>query len=514
MATQSTSTTSGVTRITGTYSGLDVDALVKAGLSNDQNKLDKAKQSEQIMEWKQEQYRKIMKDVTDFNNKYLSSTGEKSLVLSSDWNAMKATSSNEAAVTASAATGADVANYTVNVTQLAKAASATLSSTSSNFKADNYITVTDEKSGTPKQIKLRGSNQQEIAKNLNSDLSTAGIQVTAKYSDFASGGDGGLVLESSVLGAKNKFSVTIQSSSAPNTDLTDSKLTVSDGQNAKATIKDSVSGVTKTYTGNSNQVTYNGVTFGFKDVTTTAATVSATKDTSTIADKLTSFVTDYNSLMTEINGKLYETYDKSYQPLTDTQKEAMTDSQIEKWNTKAQTGLLRKDEYLTNLASDMKETMTTIMKGSGFNLEKLGITPVQDYGSKNGTYTITDKSKLTSALNDNFDKVYELFNKTSSATTWTKAATTDGILSKLKVAFYNNVTGSDSKMAKKAGVEGYSTDLNNELTKAMTTQKTLIDTLEDKIKDKETSLYNKYSSLETQLSSLDSQAGTLSSYFS
>lgn len=505
MATQSTSTTSGVTRITGTYSGLDVDALVKAGLSNDQNKLDKAKQSEQVMEWKQEQYRKIMKDVTDFNNKYLSSTGEKSLVLSSDWNAMKATSSNEAAVTATAATGANVGNYTVNVTKLATPASCQISQTDFLSAAKININGTD--------YTLTGSTASARAADLNSQLSKAGVKINAKYSDFANNGTGGLVLESQTLGTGTTFTAKL------NTDS--SNRTITAGTNLNATINDGKSTYTIDDTNNtdknkSNSITLDNVTYNFKDVTTTsgAVKVSTTKDTSAVADKLTSFVTDYNSLMTEINGKLYETYDKSYQPLTDSQKEAMTDSQIEKWNTKAQTGLLRKDEYLTNLASDMKETMTTMMSGSGFNLEKLGITPVQDYGSKNGTYTITDKSKLTSALNDNFDKVYELFNKTSSTTTWTKAATTDGILSKLKVAFYNNVTGSDSKMAKNAGVEGYSTELNNELTKAMTNQKTLIDTLEDKIKDKETSLYNKYSALETQLSTLDSQSGTLSSYFS
>ena len=504
MATQSTSTSSGVTRITGTYSGLDVDALVTAGVATDQSKLDKANQAEQIMEWKQEQYRTIMTDVTNFSNKYLTSTGDKSLVLSTDWNAMTATSDNTA-VTATASTDATAKNYTVNVTQLAKAASTTILSSNTDFAAGKSITVKDS-SGTSKTITLSGNTQQEIAKNLNSSLSAAGVKVSASYSDFANSGSGGLVLQSQSLGSSSTFSATLEST----------PLSITAGTNLHATVNDGTDTYTVDDTHNpskntSNSLTLDNVTFNAKAVTTTAATVTTTKDTSTISDKLTSFVDDYNTILKEINGKIYETYDKSYAPLTDTQKASMSETQITKWETKAQTGLLRKDEYLTSLASDMKNAMSTMMSGTGFNLEKLGITPVEDYGSLNGTYKVTDKTKLTSALANNFSKVYDLFNNTSSTTTFSKAASTDGILSKLKVGLYNNVTGSSSKMAKEAGVDGYSTSVNNELTKAMTTQKTLIDTLEEKLKDKETALYTKYSTLETKLSSLESSSSSLSS---
>lgn len=589
MASQSTSST-GVTRITGTYSGLDVDSLVKAGLAGDQSKLDKAKQSEQIMEWRQEQYRTIMSDVTKFTNKYLTGTGENSLTFSSDWNTMKATSDN-AAVTVTASTDAPEANYTVNVTKLATAASSTINTSDARLTTSNgSIVVTSNGKSTTITLPTEPNTYTQedkakiFAKYINSSLSSAGLDVSAKYSDFANGGAGGIVFESKTLGSSSTFTI-------------DGASPTIAGQDAVATIKDNASGVTKTYQGNTNQVTYNNTTFKFNNVTpvtkttttkTTAdgitdnndsvadppttttnadgstttkgtikpnatttttttittssdgkttttivkttdtsatpktteqttiassnpTTISTTKDVSTVADKITSFVDDYNTLMKEINGKIYETYNKSYAPLTDEQRKAMSDSEITKWETKAKTGLLRKDDYLTNLASDMKEVMTSMMKGSGLNLEKIGISPVEDYGSGNGTYVVKDKSKLTSALQNNFDKVYELFNSMSSDSTATKSTSTDGILSKLNVALYNNVTKSDSKMAKKAGVDSSSTDLNNEMTKVMKDQKTLIDTMEDKLKDKETSLYNKYSALETKLSSLDSSSSYLTS---
>ena len=57
-------------------------------------------------------------------------------------------------------------------------------------------------------------------------------------------------------------------------------------------------------------------------------------------------------------------------PLTDEQKKAMTDNQITSWETKAQTGLLRKDSDLERIASAMKSAMSSVMSGSGLYLEK------------------------------------------------------------------------------------------------------------------------------------------------
>ena len=48
-------------RITGLASGLDIDGLVESMLSNDQARVDKAKQAKQTLEWQQEAYVDIIK---------------------------------------------------------------------------------------------------------------------------------------------------------------------------------------------------------------------------------------------------------------------------------------------------------------------------------------------------------------------------------------------------------------------------------------------------------------------
>ena len=128
----------------------------------------------------------------------------------------------------------------------------------------------------------------------------------------------------------------------------------------------------------SNTLIIDGVTFKFNGTTGNEDVVLTGKtDGTELKDKIVEFINDYNELLGHINGKLYEKYDRSYLPLTDEDKEGLSDSEIEKLEKKAQTGLLRNDSYLRNFSDDMKLTMTTILEGSGLSLEKIGINPVK-----------------------------------------------------------------------------------------------------------------------------------------
>jgi flagellar hook-associated protein 2 len=251
-------------------------------------------------------------------------------------------------------------------------------------------------------------------------------------------------------------------------------------------------------------------------------TLTGTNDVTDLQTKITSFVNDYSTLIKTINGKIYETYNKDYPPLTDTQKTSMSETEITKWETKAQVGLLKNDSYMEKLASDMKETMTTLMKSTGLNLEKIGITPVGDYTTKNGTFTV-DSTKLKSALEGtltnnkgtlSLDDVKSLFldgnNSVTSFSTTVDAKS--GILAKLKVALNNNVCSSTSEFSKKAGNEEYATTAyTNELYLYLQDQSTLIDDLDTKLTDREDALYAKYSTMETNLNKLSSSSSLFSS---
>ena len=76
-----TSTPSGMTgagggnmlRITGMASGLDVDAMVKKMMAAEQTKIDKAKQAQQTVQWKQDAYQDIINNIKDIQNTYFNS---------------------------------------------------------------------------------------------------------------------------------------------------------------------------------------------------------------------------------------------------------------------------------------------------------------------------------------------------------------------------------------------------------------------------------------------------------
>lgn len=115
---------SNTNRITGLATGMDTDAMIKNMMTAEQNKIDKANQDKQTLEWKQEAYVDIIKDLKSLQDTYLDIAGSKdtSLVRSSAYTGSKATSGNEDILTASTYPGAINGTYQVKVEQMAEAA--------------------------------------------------------------------------------------------------------------------------------------------------------------------------------------------------------------------------------------------------------------------------------------------------------------------------------------------------------------------------------------------------------
>lgn len=250
--------------------------------------------------------------------------------------------------------------------------------------------------------------------------------------------------------------------------------------------------------------TDNGTT---QDVTTYDSPTSLTSspNITDLKDKIVKFVNDYNTLLKSINTKLFEKRDKDYMPLTDDQKKEMTEDQITAWETKAKTGLLRRDSDLERIVGQMKSAMSTVMSGTGSYLEKIGITPVKDYSDKNGMFTI-DEDKLTQALEEDAGNVKDLFTRVASTTDTNDKG---GILTKLAATLKSEFKTSTASLAKKAGLIGSSTEYDNNLTKSINDKTTLIKKLNSQLSTKETALYKKYSDLETIMGKLNSQQSSL-----
>ena len=471
------------TRATNLTGLIDIDSLVEANLLRQKTKINTATQKMKVEQYKQEQYREVITKSKKFYNKYCDILSGGNLLSSSTYNAMKATSSDSSSVTATASTTAKAGNYKVNITQVATSAKVELSDLTVGT-----IKIND------KDITISGTNREELIASLNQGLAENGIKATAKYSDFANNGSGGIIIQTEAKGSSamlkvndgvEVFGTNIQGTITDMSTNTEYKLEEH---------KDKIDG---------NSIKLDGVTFNFTDKTNGDVTIGVKADGTELKDKIVEFINDYNELLGHINVKLYEEYDRSYLPLTDEDKEGLSDSEIEKLEKKAQTGLLKNDSYLRNFADDMKMTMSTVLtsgQNKGLSLEKIGIKPVEDYSTQNGLFTI-DEDKLLSAIEENPDGIKELFSGK------------DGIVTKLSDNLKDHATGTFSRLAKKAGVADGVTANTNEMTKDIEERKKLITQMQTALQEKEDALYIKYSTLESNLASLQSQQSSLSSYF-
>lgn len=197
----------------------------------------------------------------------------------------------------------------------------------------------------------------------------------------------------------------------------------------------------------------------------------------------------------------------SYEPLTDDEKEKMSDKEIEKWEQKIKDPLLKNDTTLSGVMTAMQSAMSSAVEINGkkysfssFGIHTLGYLNAADNeqnayhidGDEDDTNTSGNTDKLMAAINNDPDSVMTFMQQIS-----------------------NN-------LYKAIGDKMSSTSLSSAFTiyndKQMSTEYSdytkLIKEWETKISDKEEYYYKKFSAMESSLAKLNSTQSSLSSYFS
>lgn len=295
------------------------------------------------------------------------------------------------------------------------------------------------------------------------------------------------------------------------------------GTNAKATIDG------KTYESDTNKLNvanviynFNGVSAKNADGTYQASTISVSQDTDKIVDNVKKFVETYNTLIDSLNTKYREEKNTDYKPLTKKQEGEMTESQIDKWNEKAKSGLLYHDNNIYSIISDMREslytkvdavdTVLTDSKGNKYSynsMSSIGIT-----SSTNQGHITLDEEKLKKALTEDPDCVYQLFasdqdstyvagstNKNQADTYTSKS---DYLNTGIANRLYNSMTTNISKLESYAGTSK-ETDDESYLGKLITNMNTKMTSFQTLMKSYESKLYEKYDAMEVALSKLGTQ---------
>lgn len=264
------------------------------------------------------------------------------------------------------------------------------------------------------------------------------------------------------------------------------------------------------YTGSSNSFSVNGLNITAQVVTgdgdANAISITTATDTQGIYDKIKDFLSQYNSLINEITSLYNADSAKGYEPLTDDEKDAMSDTEVEKWEQKIKDSLLRRDDNLESLMSAMTSAMSGAVEVNGkkmylsnFGIKTLGYlnAPANQQnayhidGDEDDANSSGNADKLMTAITNDPDTVINFMQ---------------GLASNL----YNSV---HKKMQSSSLSSIYTVYNDKEMASEYSDYTDLIKKWEEKLQDKEDYYYKKFSSMETALSKLNSQTSSLSGLF-
>ncbi len=202
---------------------------------------------------------------------------------------------------------------------------------------------------------------------------------------------------------------------AEGTDAAGLGMVVVKAQNASVTVNGA------TLTSEDSTLTVNGLTLNILDSTEgKEVSITVSKDTSAVYDTIKDFISEYNSILKSMNTGYNAATARGYDPLTDDQKKAMTDDEIEKWEGKIKSSLLRRDNTLSGLISSFRNNMMGSYKasdGKTYSLASLGITTSTDYkeggllhikGDEDDDVFGDEENKLQKMLDEDPDLVMEI----------------------------------------------------------------------------------------------------------
>lgn len=227
--------------------------------------------------------------------------------------------------------------------------------------------------------------------------------------------------------------------------------------------------------------------------------ISVTNDTSAIYDTIKDFITEYNSVLTEMNKYYGADSAKGYDILTDEEKDAMSESEVEKWETKIKDSLLRRDTTLSGIVSSFRNNMmgmVTASNGKRYALSSLGISTSADYaeggllhikGDEDDSEYADDENVLKKMLEEDPDTVTQ-------------------VLTKLGDNLYQDL---QKKMSFTKMSSAFTFYNDKEMASQLSDYKKDISTWQDKLNEIEDRYYKQFTAMEKALANLQSQQNSL-----
>ncbi len=493
-------------RMSGLMSGLDTESLIQELVSARRTKVDNAVKAQKKLEWKQEAWKDMNSKIKNLRTKYINN-----MRFTTSYMKKSTKVSDDSAV--SVITGENAVNgvQELTVEKLAKTAYLTGAQI-----GDGSLTATS----TFKDLGLVGQEVADDTKigsiTLNKGEETLTLDITAStsISDVLTWmkDEGGL---NANFDAKNgRFFVSAKESGAANNFtmngtggvLSALGLSISSGakkitgQDAEITLNDA------TFTSTTNVFDINGLTFtALNETKGNVVTVTTQDDVDGIYDMVKDFLKEYNAVINEMD-KLYNADSaKGYEPLTDEEKEAMSETEAEKYEKKIKDALLRNDSNLSSVSSALKEVMSAgiTVNGKTMFLNSFGIETL-------GYFEAPDNEK----------NAYHIAGDADDEATSGKADVLKGMIAsepETVVSFFTQLSKNlydkmESLSKSQDGYRTYGSFYDDKKMKAdYADYTTKIKELEDKLADYEDKWYAKFADMETALAKMQSNTNAVTS---
>ncbi len=271
------------------------------------------------------------------------------------------------------------------------------------------------------------------------------------------------------------------------------------------------------FTSESNSFSINGLTINAMATTTTEAKIAAgtadddalsittATDSQGLYDSIKDLFSEYNSLINEMTSHYNAASARGYDMLSDDEISEMTDDQVEKWESKIKSSLLRNDTTLSGIISSLTGALSGqySVNGKNFSLASFGIQTLGLTNSEKNEYNAYhiygDADDDT--VSDKEDKLLAMINKDPEAVS--------GFFQQVFQKLYTNISDKMSATSMSSSMTIYN---DKEMAKEYSSWNTTISQWEKKVTDMEDSYYRKFSAMETALSKMQSNASQLSSY--
>ena len=260
------------------------------------------------------------------------------------------------------------------------------------------------------------------------------------------------------------------------------------------------------YTSNSNSFSVNGLSItalaktGTKD--DDGITITTSNDVQGLYDKVKDFLSQYNEVINDIYAQYNASSARGYEPLSDEEKEAMSDKQVEKWEEKIKSSLLRRDTTLGGIINTMTSAMSASyeINGQKYSLASFGIKTLGYFGSsKNENYAYhIDGDEDDTAVSGNSDKLMAALTSDPDSVIDFMKKLTDGLYQ-----------GLDKKMKATTMRSAYTIYNDKEMASEYSDYTSLIKKWDDRLKSMEDSYFKKFAKMESALSTLQQSTSSL-----